>query len=567
MIEKPTVAYFSMEIALDPAMPTYSGGLGVLAGDTIRSAADLEVPMVAVTLLHRRGYFHQRLDANGQQLEEPVAWSVDDYLELLYPQVTVEVEGRTVHVCAWRYQVRGVSGFEIPVLLLDTHLEENTPWDRTLTDVLYGGDVHYRLCQEVILGLGGMRMLRALGYHQIVRFHLNEGHAALLILGLLEERMASTEPPPTVPSKMIETVREQCVFTTHTPVPAGHDQFPSDLARRVLGERRWNWLRQCDQDAVLNMTDLALRCSRFINGVAMKHGEVSRDMFPGYPIRSITNGVHTVYWAAPSFQRLYDHHLPDWRHDALALRYAISIPGAEIWEAHLEAKRALLEYVNRETNAGVDRDVLTLAFARRATAYKRATLIFRDLERLKAIARKAGPLQIVFAGKAHPRDAEGKALIRFVHEAREALRGQVPVVYLENYDMTVAKLLCAGADVWLNTPLPPMEASGTSGMKAAVNGVPSLSVLDGWWIEGHIEGVTGWAIGDRIEPSLETKESMDERHAAALYEKLETQVLPCYYQARERFIEIMRAAIAHNGSFFSAQRMVWQYLHNAYRVG
>lgn len=566
MTKQPTVAYFSMEIALDSAMPTYAGGLGVLAGDTIRSAADLEVPLVAVTLLYRHGYFHQRLDAHGQQTEEPVAWAVDDYLEPLDARVTIEIEGRTVHVRAWRYQVEGVTGYQVPALMLDTQLDENAPWDRALTDHLYGGDSHYRLCQEVVLGVGGIRMLRALGYQGLERYHLNEGHAALLILALLDEWITTKGENFSTVASGVEAVRRQCVFTTHTPVPAGHDQFPVEMTRGVLGDRSWNWLRQCAQESSLNLTDLALRCSRFVNGVAMKHGEVSRDLFPGYPISSITNGVHTVYWAAPSFQRLYDQYLPGWRQDALSLRYAIGIPAAEIWAAHQEAKRTLLEYVNRETNAGFDRDVLTIGFARRATAYKRAMLIFRDLERLKAIARRAGPIQIVFAGKAHPHDAEGKAIIRAIHEAGAALRGHIHVAYLANYDVRLAKLLCAGVDVWLNTPLPPLEASGTSGMKAAVNGVPSLSVLDGWWIEGHLEGVTGWAIGDQITSSQKTNDNLDERHAAALYDKLENKVLSAFYQSRERFIEMMQQTIALNGSFFSAQRMLWQYLHNAYRI-
>lgn len=563
---QPLVAYFSMEIGLDPSMPTYAGGLGVLAGDTIRSAADLEVPMVAVTLLHRRGYFYQRLDEHGWQHEEPVAWPINDFLEPLEPRVVVEIEHRTVQVRAWRYQVRGVSGCVVPVYLLDTDLIENQPWDRTLTDMLYGGDQYYRLCQEVVLGFGGLRMLRALGCGDVPRFHLNEGHAALLIMALLEERLMSRAEGKAVPSDVIEAVREQCVFTTHTPVPAGQDQFPADLAQRVLGDRRCGWLKACLPDRMLNMTELALRGSRFINGVAMKHGEVSHSLFPGYPIHSITNGVHAVTWAAPSFQALYDRHLPDWRRDQLSLRYAISIPGEEIWAAHVAAKRTLVEYVNRETNAGFDRDVLTLGFARRAAAYKRGTLVFHDLGSLKKLAENVGAIQIVFGGKAHPRDQDGKEMIHRVHEVRDALRGKIAVAYLTNYDMALAQLVCAGVDVWLNTPLPPMEASGTSGMKAAINGVPSLSVLDGWWIEGHVEEVTGWAIGDRIEACLEPKSGMDACHAAELYRKLEERVLPCFYKDHERFVDIMRHAIALNGAFFNTQRMVAQYLHNAYRM-
>ncbi|MBK8275230.1 MAG: alpha-glucan family phosphorylase [Nitrospira sp.] len=562
----PLVAYFSMEIGLDPNMPTYAGGLGVLAGDTIRSAADLEIPMVGVTLLHRRGYFYQRLDEQGWQHEEPVAWPINDFCKPVDQRVAVEIEGRTVHVGAWKFQVRGESGSVVSVYLLDTDLPENQPLDRTLTDTLYGGDDYYRLCQEVVLGLGGFRLLRALGYGHIRRFHMNEGHAALLVLALLEEKLASRVHEDSVPADLIDAVREQCVFTTHTPVPAGHDQFPSDLAHRVLGDRRCGWLKACGHDHGLNMTQLALRGSRFVNGVAMKHGEVSQSLFPGYPIHSITNGVHAVTWAAPSFQTLYDRHLPDWRHDQLSLRYAINIPAQDIWNAHTEAKRAFVDYVNRETNVGFDRDVLTIGFARRAAAYKRGTLIFHDVERLAKIAKQVGPLQIVFSGKAHPHDQDGKNLIHRIHELRDALRGNIRVAYLTNYDMTLAKLLCAGVDLWLNTPLPPMEASGTSGMKAAVNGVPSLSVLDGWWIEGHVEAVTGWSIGDRTDTCLEPNGGMDVCHAAALYDKLEQKVLPCFYKDRERFLEIMRQSIALNGGFFNTQRMMAQYLHNAYRL-
>ena len=556
------VAYFSMEIGLNPLMPTYSGGLGVLAGDTIRSAADLGVPMVGVTLLHRRGYFYQRLDQKGWQSEEPVAWVVNDFAEPMEPRVAVEIEGRTVHVRAWRHHVTGMSGHTVPVYLLDTDLPENSPWDRTITDTLYGGDLHYRLCQEMILGFGGFALLRALGHGNIFRYHLNEGHAALLVLALIEAAIGTEPRNGDVPPEVIEQVREQCVFTTHTPVPAGHDQFPVELAHRVLGSRRCDLVQACQHQGALNMTLLALRGSRFVNGVAMRHGEVSHSLYPGYPIHSITNGVHAVTWTAPAFQSLYDRHLPDWRYDQLSLRYAISIPGAEIWRAHQDAKLALVDEVNRQTNAGFDRDVLTIGFARRATAYKRGTLVFHDVERLRRLLKEAGPIQFVSAGKAHPQDQAGKDMIHRIH----GMRGQLSVAYLANYDMTLARLLCAGVDVWLNTPLPPMEASGTSGMKAAMNGVPSLSVLDGWWVEGHIEGVTGWSIGEKIDACVSPAEDMEACHARALYDKLEQRVMPCFYKDREGFIEIMKHAIAVNGAFFNTQRMVGQYLRNAYRL-
>jgi starch phosphorylase len=334
----------------------------------------------------------------------------------------------------------------------------------------------------------------------------------------------------------------------------------------VLGVSVWNLLKLCGQESGLNMTDLALRGSRYINGVAMKHGEVSQSLFPGYPIHSITNGVHPVTWAAPSFQALYDRHLPDWRKDQLSLRYAISIPGPEIWDAHMAAKRILVDTVNREVNAGFDWKVMTIGFARRATAYKRGTLLFQDIDRLRAIADKVGMFQLVFAGKAHPNDQAGKDMIREIFRMRDALRGQIAVAYLTNYDMALAKLLCAGIDVWLNTPLPPMEASGTSGMKAAMNGVPSFSILDGWWVEGHVEGVTGWSIGDRLDACLEPVSGMDGCHADALYRKLAEEVLPCFYHDHDRFVDIMRHTIALNGAFFNTQRMVEQYVHNAYRI-
>ncbi|GEM_PF-1323272 len=310
-----TVAYFSMEMALRPEMPTYSGGLGVLAGDTIRAAADLKVPMVAVTLLHRKGYFSQRLDASGWQWEEASAWVVEDFLTDLPTRASVSIEGRTVHLRAWKYEVKASDGFIVPVYLLDTDLPENSEWDQTLTHYLYGGDQHYRLCQEIVLGVGGVRMLRALGHETIARFHLNEGHAALLTLALLDEQ-ASRAGRSTFTHADLDKVRELCVFTTHTPVPAGHDKFPIDLVMRVLGRAELAAMKEvfCCENA-LNMTYLALNLSHYVNGVAQKHGEVSRLMFAEYQIDAITNGVHAGTWTAPAIQALLDRHIPGWRED------------------------------------------------------------------------------------------------------------------------------------------------------------------------------------------------------------------------------------------------------------
>jgi len=552
-----------MEIALEEGMPTYSGGLGVLAGDTIRSAADLKVPTVGISLLHRKGYFYQRLDASGWQREEPVEWPVNDFVVEMPTRVTVTVDGRAVQLRAWKYEVKGVSSFVVPVFLLDADLPGNAEWDRTLTHYLYGGDPYYRLCQETLLGMGGVRMLRALGYQRLDRFHMNEGHSALLTLELLREA-AQAAGRTAITTDDIEHVRRQCVFTTHTPVAAGHDKFPLELVHRVVDccddMTAHKEVLCCENQ--LNLTYLALSLSHFVNGVAKKHAEVSRLMFAEYQIDAITNGVHAATWTSPPFQKLFDQHIPGWREDNFSLRYALSIPSPEVLDAHRAAKRELLLHVNREANA-MDLEVLTLGFARRVATYKRAELVFHNVDRLRAIAARAGRLQIIFAGKAHPRDEQGKELIKRIFQAKEALKPDIHVAYLDNYDMELAQRLISGVDLWLNTPEPPMEASGTSGMKAALNGVPSLSILDGWWIEGCIEGVTGWAIGGRCDAGGNPVDRAD-CDAASLYDKLEHVVLPLFYQQRERFVDVMRHAIALNGSFFNTQRMVLQYVLKAY---
>ena len=555
-----TFAYFSMEFGLDPTMPTYSGGLGILAGDTIRAAADRGITAAGVTLLHRKGYFRQHLDGYGNQSESDVDWSPEQFLEPLPQRVMVTIEGRQVQVQAWRYLVHGVSGYVAPVYFLDTAIPENTTWDQTLTDHLYGGDDHYRLCQQVVLGLGGVAMLRARGYRKINAYHMNEGHSALVILALLEEQTWGSGLH-TASSAQIEAVRQRCVFTTHTPVAAGHGYVSMNLLRNVVGEEPASFLAatDCCCNGVLNVTALALSFSRYINGVSMRHEETSRSMFNNHPINSVTNGVHAASWTSEPFCRIYDRYVPEWRRDNLYLRYAAKIPLDAIRQSHDEAKRALLAQVEQCTGVRLDPAAMTLGFARRATSYKRTDLLFSDLDRLRRIVRQAGPLQVICGGKAHPRDEGGKALIRRIFEAAAALKDAVPVVYLEEYDIALAKYLCSGVDVWLNTPQKPLEASGTSGMKAALNGVPSFSILDGWWIEGHVEGASGWAIGDgwqsEVNPDVEVP---------SMYDKLEHVVLPMYYREPDAFAGIMRSAIALNGSHFNAQRMLAQYVQNAY---
>ena len=545
-----------MEIAIAPTMPTYSGGLGVLAGDTMRSMADLGVPLVAFSLVHRKGYFQQHLDPTGLQTEDIQPWNPADFCTEEKARVTVSVEERIVTVRCWRYDLVGRYGHVVPIYLLDTDLDENSGWDRGLTDHLYGGDTNYRLQQEIVLGMGGARMANALG-HRVNVYHMNEGHAALLTLALLESQLGGG-PLGAATETDMDQVRKKCVFTTHTPVPAGHDRFSTEQANRILGGDRTARLEKlgCFRDGMLNMTLLALRFSRYANGVAMQHTKVSRAMFPEFAIDSITNGVHAPTWLSEPFQALMDAHFSAWRRDMLYLRSAIDLPEKEILAAHARNKGALLVEVAERTGQVFNPKVLTLGFARRAATYKRATLLFTDPKRLADIATKAGGLQILYAGKAHPQDGPGKELIQqVVEDAAKHSSEKLRIVYLENYDWELGAMLTAGVDVWVNTPRRPYEASGTSGMKAALNGVPSLSILDGWWIEGWIEGVTGWAIEDGADDAAE---------ADSLYKKLESAIVPLYLDAPEKWARLMRNTLAFNGSFFNTNRMAKQYTRNAY---
>jgi starch phosphorylase len=553
------IAYFSMEVGVGSTMPTYSGGLGILAGDTLKSCADLRVPTVGVTLLYHKGYFNQKFDQGGRQQEGAEQWHPEDYLHLLPETIQIEIEQRTVQVRAWQYDIVGLSGYTVPLILLDTKVDGNSEFDRSLTDSLYGGDDRYRLAQEALLGIGGIKMLKALGYDGVKRFHMNEGHASLLILELLESNNG-VQPD----YWDFTTIRNQCVFTTHTPVPAGHDQFSYELVQQVLGQVvPFEVLQMLSGTDRLNMTSLGLNASHYVNGVAKRHEEVSRAMFPGYPIYHITNGVHSWTWTCDSFRTLYDQHIPGWSNDPAMLRQAINIPKDEVWQAHTTAKTQLLSLIHERTNVSLSDEALTIGFARRATPYKRADLIFSNLDWLITIAQQTGALQFVFAGKAHPKDYGGKELIRRIFEVSWQLQNQISIVFLENYDIDLARSIVSGVDLWLNTPQRPMEASGTSGMKAAHNGVPSLSILDGWWMEGHLEGITGWSIGSQ-EPEYSASEALNWQDAEDLYHKLQNVIVPMFYHDRDRWIDVMRHAIALNASFFNTHRMVQQYVTNAY---
>jgi len=549
---KPKIAYFSMEIGIDENIPSYSGGLGILAGDTIKSCADLNVPIVGVTLLSEKGYFYQKIDENGNQIELPIEFPVSKFLKLLPKTVSVNIEGRDVKIRAWLYECKGVSEFIVPVFFLDTNIESNSDWDRNLTKYLYGGDNKYRLAQEIILGVGGVKILQALGYTTIDRYHMNEGHAAFGTLELYNQ------------SNDVEKVRKQCVFTTHTPVPAGHDQFDLDLAKSMLGNLLPDFiLGDVTFENRLNMTRLALFFSHYVNGVAKKHGEVSRNMFPGYSIDSITNGVHTPTWVSEPFKALFDKHVPGWRSDPYILRSAFSIDKKEIWDAHIKAKQELINFVNTRYNVGMNYDDFTIGFARRQTTYKRPDLLISDTNRLKEITNKVGPIQIIYAGKAHPKDTSGKKTIKNIYRMTKSLDSNIKIVFIHNYDISIGKLMTAGVDLWLNTPRRPLEASGTSGMKAAHNGVPQFSTLDGWWLEGCIENITGWSIGPEKTQDEESDDKIDKYD---LYDKLENWIIPKFYNDRDNWIRTMRSCIAINASFFNTNRMIQQYVLNAYFI-
>src|SRR3990172_1536431 len=545
------IAYFSMEIGLSNNIHTYNGGLGILAGDTIRSSADLKVPLVGITLVSKKGHFRQEITSDGKQVEHPDPWEPSEHMQLLSTEVKVQIQKRDVAVKPWLYTVKSQKGGVASVYFLDTDLEGNNPEDREITSFLYGGDERYRLKQEIVLGIGGVKILDALGL-TVRKYHMNEGHSSLLALELLQKNGMD-----------IEKVRNLCVFTTHTPVDAGHDKFSYDLVREVLGDPvPLDVLKKLGGQERLNMTLLALNLSNYYNGVAKRHRDSSKAMFPGYEIRAITNGVHSYTWTCESFRTLYDKHFPGWANEPDLLVRSEGILDEDVWRAHAEAKKVLIDYVNNSTHAGMNYDTLTLGFARRATGYKRTDLLFSDLEKLKRANRKGG-IQLIFAGKANPRDDSGRKLIEQIFGYMQKLKDEIKIAYLANYDMDLAAKLVSGVDVWLNTPLRPLEASGTSGMKAAHNGVLNFSVLDGWWIEGHIEGDTGWSIGPEPKGTI-ADEKTDGIDAEDLYRKLETIIIPTYYGDRKKWITMMKNAIGKNAYYFNTHRMMRRYVTEAY---
>lgn len=550
-IEGAKIAYFSMEIGINTDMPTYSGGLGVLAGDVIRSSADLRIPLVAVTLISKKGYLKQKITPDGWQIEFPEEWDPSKFMKLLPETATIKIAGRDVRIGVWVYEQESLTGGTIPVLFLTTDVEGNIQEDREITDFLYGGDEKYRLKQEIVLGIGGLRILEALKIN-VKKYHMNEGHSSLLTLELLKNNDLNADK-----------VKNLCVFTTHTPVAAAFDKFSYDMISEVLEtEVPEEILKDYGGYDRLNMTLLALNLSKYTNGVTEAHMEYSRKLFPGYHIQEITNGVHSYTWTCPCFRALFDKYIPRWANEPELLVRVDTIPDEELWEAHMKAKQDLLDFVHEKTATQMDINTLTIAFARRATEYKRAAMIFSDLEKLREI-QKQGRIQLIFAGKAHPRDEMGKRLIKDIYDCKDQLKKEIDIVYLENYSMQMAGKLVSGADIWLNTPLPPFEASGTSGMKAAHNGVVNFSVLDGWWIEGCVEGLTGWAIGP-LPDQIADEQERRKREIADLYNKLEYLIIPKFYQQRDEWINVMKNSIGKVAYYFNSHRMMRRYATDAY---
>jgi len=550
-IEGAKIAYFSMEIGINSAIPTYSGGLGVLAGDVIRSGADLRIPLVAVTLISKKGYLKQKITADGWQIEFPEEWDPSKYMKLLPETANVKIGGRDVKIGVWVYEQESLTGGTIPVLFLTTDVEGNNQEDREITDFLYGGDEKYRLKQEIVLGIGGLRILEALKIN-VKKYHMNEGHSSLLTLELLKNNDLNADK-----------VKNQCVFTTHTPVAAAFDKFSYDFLSKILEtEVPEEKLKEYGGTDKLNMTLLALNLSKYTNGVTEAHMEYSRKLFPGYHIQEITNGVHSYTWTCSHFRRLFDKCIPRWANEPELLVRVDTLTDEELWEAHIGAKQELLDFVHSNSGIQLDTDALTLGFARRATEYKRATMIFSDLEKLKEV-NSQGKIQLIFAGKAHPKDELGKKLIQEIYEYKTRLKDEIQIVYLENYNMDIAQKLTSGVDVWLNTPMPPMEASGTSGMKAAHNGVINFSVLDGWWIEGCVEGLTGWAIGPSPDQAI-NEDKRRKREIADIYSKLEYIIIPKFYRERDSWIGLMRNSIGKVAYYFNTHRMMRRYATDAY---
>ena len=536
------VAYFSAEIGIKDKIKTYSGGLGILAGGTIKAMADLKTDFCAVTLLYKKGYFKQKINANGVQEELDDNWDYTKILKDLKIETKVNIKGQDVYVKIWKYDYVGVTGHIVPIYFLDTDSEKNSDWGKELTDHLYVGD---RLAQEIVLGVGGFRALEKLEIKP-QKYHMNEGHSAFLTLELYKHFGMTIGWDDNL-------VRDKCVFTTHTPIPAGHDRFKyEEVYEAFKGEENILplHLKKLAGENELNTTRLAMSLSNHINAVSQKHAEVTRKMFPDYTIHGITNGVHAASWASDYLAEIFDEKIPKWREDSTKLNKVFKIKNEVIYDAHQKAKVDMVKFVNKNnvTGAKLKNDILTIGFARRFIAYKDAELIFQNIHNLKKLGKK---VQFVFAGKAHKNDGIGHEIMRRIIQNAKELKGIVEVAFVENYDKDSAKVLVSGCDLWLNTPIPFNEASGTSGMKAAVNGCMHFSRLDGWAIESFEMNGGGFVICDYND----------------LIATLEYKIIPMFYDKdKTSWTNEMKLSIGNSGSFFNTHRMAKEYINNAYKL-
>ncbi len=536
-----SVAYLSMEIALENDIKTYAGGLGILAGDFLRSAARKNFPIVAVTLISRQGYFKQKISSAGDQIEQ-----IDrDYdfskLKKLPNEVSINIGHDTVRIGVWKYLI-GNSRFGVPVFLLDTDISGNKAIYKKLTAKLYGGGLEDRLRQEMILGFGAVKMLAELGYKNIDTYHLNEGHGAFAAIELFNNLKEGAD------EEKVKKVKEKCVFTTHTPIKTIYDEFPLEMILKNQPDFPCR-LSTLVNNSQVSTLEMGLYFSRYTNGVSLAHRKLLNNIFPDINFKAITNGVDSLFWTAPEFKKIYDKYLAGWQEDYKLLKMAGGIPDGEIWGAHQKAKRRLLKYIQENYKIDWQDNILTICFARRFTEYKQPLFILSDIERLLEMTGEGEKIQLIFAGKAHLRDLNGQSMIKSLNQIKKKYK-KLKLVFLENYDLNLARLLVAGSDVWLNNPLPPQEACGTSGMKAAHNGVMQISTLDGWWPEGFKSGKTGWAIDDVND----------------LYEILKKEVLPFYYEQPEIWQKMMKDTIMINAAYFNSDRMLEQYIDEAYSL-
>ena len=525
------VAYLSAEVGFESQLHTYSGGLGVLAGDHIKSAADAGINLVGCTLLYRNGYARQHIDSEGVQTETFDEIDPTDFMKDTGKEIQLELDGTILYSKIWEYRIKDISTY-----FLDTRHPSNSLEHSSLGDKLYGGDDSTRIRQEYLLGVGGIRALLALGYN-ISGLHLNEGHCTFAALEMLSQGWSREE------------LARRTLFTTHTPVPAGHDRFRWEDVEHVLGD-----LLPSDAKDIANsgescsMSHLGIGLCGKVNAVSGLNAKVAEKMFPGTNIHPITNGVHHITWTSDSFKSLFDKETIDWRTDSTKIR-GMDFTNEDLIYAKEGSRKQLRYFVEKETGVQLDPEKLTIGFARRFATYKRANLIFKNLERLRNIG--SNKIQFVFSGKAHPKDIGGKMLIKSIYEGAKKIEDEIPVIFLENYSMDTGLIMTAGSDIWLNNPIRPMEASGTSGMKAALNGTPNCSILDGWWPEACIHGKNGWAIGEGED------ERDDERDAKNILDVLENEVLPAW-ENKHQWLEIMRQSI-YTSIGFTGARMIEDY--------